>query len=1096
MAGNYEKSFMNHSTVFRYFRRGDCPICAGARKDCRQSTANNLVFCRAGGTAPKGWGFVGEDRNGFYMWAAGDRQQQAPAKPAPTPTPTAEPLPLEDRDRHWRRIIRASGLGSQYRAQLLQRPHVTPAEVAALADRLFSWQGGQHFYLPPNFPGADGKGQLRRYPDNWAIAIPDIEGRLIGAQIKSAEGGYTWASSASTGGAGPQIDGELPLGIYGDRTPGGVVYFAEGFLKPELAALRYGGAWIGAAGGNWAGCPQQLKAALDALRPQRVVLCPDGGAIFNRHVLRAYRALRQLLADWGYSLQVQWWGQATKAAGDVDEIGSDIFHQAQRLPWAEFEAQLTASAGSTPAPGPTKAPDPKQARRLQVAQQAMGILNAALPTADTATAGGYMPPLPPIGAGYGGYAIDAPMGAGKTTRIGVDIVAANRAAGGFTLELSPRNSLGQQAAEAHGLPHIHHYGTDRESDLLLGVDSRDRGGLVLCPNSLERAAQHIPKNRPLHIVIDEAMATLTEALEGGTLKKKWAKVMELLIALLQRAATITISEANLDAATVALVEALSGKRLKVIHHRRNAAPWPVSLHAGGSPNGWRAEVAGRVLAGDRVWLTATSVDELRRWELWAKDQGIGTLLICGETNDAGRFDDLFTSPDNYLSQHKPQLFLTNQSVQTGLSVKGDHFDLVAGYGPGFPAEVLYQQLGRYRRPVPRLLWVPDFIPPNRWEKPQRGSVLAEMGREVAAWAGKGFHSKDPHQAAIDGYLAARWQGRWAQKMVPGAAMARLLGRAGHSVNVSRGVENITFQHQWQELTEALARQRSEFHAGLALDECHDLDWAHRTLEGSESTHEDRCRGRKRLTAARFPGVDWDSADIWYAAIFCPSADPTKNRPSRGPLAPGAALWAECDRLLDLHQQDQAKALEILAGRLRAAHMLPTAHKRVALLAPFRPLVERLLRRGMADPQEADVKAIARAARRAGDDLTRHLRITATADQSDIAIACKIIRKFGLAVARSKLRRVGKAREWSYTVDAPALWGELVVARERSLDAVTNLHKELFNKSVTTPSPGTLVRSLKTGTISLVEAVEGAIATLGDEQGRNFQAPLATLTPLA
>lgn len=285
---------------------------------------------------------MGEDAHGFYMWAPGDRQQQAPAKPAPLPPPPAEPLSLEDRDRTWRRIIRASGLGSQHQAQLLQRPHVTPAEVAALADRLFSWQGGQHFHLPQNFPGSDGKGRLRRYPDNWAIAIPDIDGRLIGAQIKSAEGGYTWASSASAGGAGPQVDGELPLGIYGDRTPGGVVYFAEGFLKPELAALRYGGAWIGAAGGNWAGCPQQLKAALDALRPQRVVLCPDGGAIANRHVVRPYRALRQLLAGWGYSLQVQWWGQTTKLVGDVDEISPDTWLWADRLEWGAFWAMVPA----------------------------------------------------------------------------------------------------------------------------------------------------------------------------------------------------------------------------------------------------------------------------------------------------------------------------------------------------------------------------------------------------------------------------------------------------------------------------------------------------------------------------------------------------------------------------------------------------------------------------------------------------------------------------------------------------------------------------------------------------------------------------------
>ncbi len=328
---------------FLYFKRENCPVCHGQRRDCRQSHRNGIIFCRGTNTAPAGWGFIGEDRHGFSMWVPGDRQRQAPAKPAPAPTPIAESLPPEGRDRHWRRIIRHSDLSSQHQAQLLQRPYVTLAEVKPLRALVFSWQGGEHLHLPQNFPGADGYGALRRYPHSWAIAIPDINGQLIGAQIKNPDGGYLWASSSSINGAGPQLpNGELPLGIYGDRNPGGVVYLAEGFLKPALATLRYGGTWIGAAGGNWARGPEQLRAALDALRPRRVVLCPDGGAISNRHVLKQYRAVRERLASWGYSLQVQWWGQTTKLTGDVDEISSDTWLWAEQLEWEAFWAMVPA----------------------------------------------------------------------------------------------------------------------------------------------------------------------------------------------------------------------------------------------------------------------------------------------------------------------------------------------------------------------------------------------------------------------------------------------------------------------------------------------------------------------------------------------------------------------------------------------------------------------------------------------------------------------------------------------------------------------------------------------------------------------------------
>ena len=47
---------------------------------------------------------------------------------------------------------------------------------------------------------------------------------------------------------------------------------------------------------------------------------PDAGAVRNRHVMRQYRATWKLLKQWGYSVQVAWWGQETKADADIDEL--------------------------------------------------------------------------------------------------------------------------------------------------------------------------------------------------------------------------------------------------------------------------------------------------------------------------------------------------------------------------------------------------------------------------------------------------------------------------------------------------------------------------------------------------------------------------------------------------------------------------------------------------------------------------------------------------------------------------------------------------------------------------------------------------------
>lgn len=102
---------------------------------------------------------------------------------------------------------------------------------------------------------------------------------------------------------------------------------AEGFLKPYIAAQRQGQIVIGAAGGNFAGSPQQLKAYLDALSAEldtkTVVLYPDAGAIANNAVMGHYERVIQMVSKWGYSVEVAWWGQLTKDQPDVDELPDD-----------------------------------------------------------------------------------------------------------------------------------------------------------------------------------------------------------------------------------------------------------------------------------------------------------------------------------------------------------------------------------------------------------------------------------------------------------------------------------------------------------------------------------------------------------------------------------------------------------------------------------------------------------------------------------------------------------------------------------------------------------------------------------------------------
>ena len=54
---------------WNYYKRRDCPVCNGTRKDCRQNSKTGLIHCRDVEAEPKNYIFRGYDSLGFGMWA-------------------------------------------------------------------------------------------------------------------------------------------------------------------------------------------------------------------------------------------------------------------------------------------------------------------------------------------------------------------------------------------------------------------------------------------------------------------------------------------------------------------------------------------------------------------------------------------------------------------------------------------------------------------------------------------------------------------------------------------------------------------------------------------------------------------------------------------------------------------------------------------------------------------------------------------------------------------------------------------------------------------------------------------------------------------
>ena len=120
------------------------------------------------------------------------------------------------------------------------------------------------------------------------------------------------------------------------------VFLCEGFLQSMIAAIE---AWrhdpqiifVGAAGHSFG--EQALLRVLDALGDcDSVTLCPDGGSVKNKGIVKSYLKALGFAQSWGFSTSILWWGQSEKAKNDVDEIDTQIFLSAKNLSIVEFEA--------------------------------------------------------------------------------------------------------------------------------------------------------------------------------------------------------------------------------------------------------------------------------------------------------------------------------------------------------------------------------------------------------------------------------------------------------------------------------------------------------------------------------------------------------------------------------------------------------------------------------------------------------------------------------------------------------------------------------------------------------------------------------------
>jgi len=592
-------------------------------------------------------------------------------------------------------------------------------------------------------------------------------------------------------------------------------------------------------------------------------------------------------------------------------------------------------------------------------------------------------------------ALDAPMGTGKTTRIG-EMARRWIAEGGQVAVFSPLNSLGQQTAERWDLPHIHDYHPKQAN--VLRADVTARGGLVACINSIERVVQALDPKRALLVVIDEANQTLLDATEGGTLKSKWTTKLKGFTELLQQASTVVLSEHLLRQDTVALMSTLVGMPVRWLRYTKWGSPWPVRLYDDPDANGLRADVIEQLQAGARVLLLSTSQRECARWELWAQEHGIRHARIDGETNENGMFADFFRDPNAWLEKEQPQLLITSPSVKTGVSIEINYFDLVVGLFPVLDSTTALQMLGRYRPAVERWVWRPVYVPPSPDDQANRLRVFAALKDELLAFGGDPKALQNPW---MQFYIATRRR-QWAEKIAARESLVWLLEYSGHQIErVTRDPEvRKAIGSLWGDYTERVEWEWAVRHAQIDVDE--DVEWAREILDSLDASTTARLAAHKILVQNEFPGARWDMPELWLAH------QQYRNKARR--VVEGAA-----------DQQTQQRAItedaeKVLAGEMTPAHRLPRKHFDYVLAKVFLPLVRPLIEAGRVDPVGQAEAKVAEVARQHERLLARYWGIHLKKTDSVTSIVNRILRKLGVMPRRERLVTVAlRVRLWTYTL---------------------------------------------------------------------------------
>ncbi|BAY67211.1 hypothetical protein NIES22_73740 (plasmid) [Calothrix brevissima NIES-22] len=714
---------------FTLFRRGECPVCNGSAKGCRQSSLTGLIFCRSHEAQPTNHIYRGEDVHGFGLWQAVEdaqaftsqaseererrRREFLEAEEHRRQLQIQKQLPANKRNKWYRLLLNELTLSDSDFLKLLERGFTPEQIINDGYKSVRAWQKLSNSF-PSNLPGVLPNGVLNVSGDGILCPFSNKNSLIVSCQVRlheATDGKCRWLTSSTKKnpeGATSHLNGELPIGVFEpENFTGDSIWLTEGTsIKPSLTRYRLGVPVLGASGGRFDGSPETSRQSVAYLcekyRTKLLTFAVDAGDVVNRSgVPQRWKQQIEFFSSLGYECRIAWWNQITKDDCDIDEL--EDYSQIEFISLDEFLSIANQQQQDIPKSQQIKTTDSTEWQQEYEAERSDRAKFKFTRKPDVEISEGYLPTynlsaLPP-----GIIAIKGDWGIGKSFFTG------NLAKQweGKILQLAHLNAILHNTAPKYDLLHHH-----EAKSLNLSLTSVPR--LAICDVTLAAnfSPEHWAKGEPFILIWDEVCQGLkslhTSPNLRGNLRVKARVKIEWLI---KNATYIVLADRDLDDETISYIESVRGvNKSFIIHHigKKGKTRKPITINTNKRKDEKLSQLIKDAKAGLKIAVACETKSDLLALEKLLIDAKIpesAMFFAHGDNSNEPHIKAVIETIDSQYTDY--QILGYTMTMGTAVSLEKEHFDKVYAFFPGdvLAASEHCQMLFRNRPDCEIEIWV-------------------------------------------------------------------------------------------------------------------------------------------------------------------------------------------------------------------------------------------------------------------------------------------------------------------------------------------------------------------------------------------------------